>query len=783
MHEQETLSSRRVELVLDEMDTLPTLPAVATHLLRIVNDDEADIRELVRTIEADPALTAKVLSLCRRATLGIGTAVTSVERAVVLLGFDAVRSLILSVQIFDWMNRIDRRGPEEEGGQGQRRSGGASGFDKTGFWRHSIGVACCAEQICRQCPGRGLPRPEEAFVAGLVHDLGKLALALVLPKAYRRLCAEAEHNQANIADMERSVIGLDHQTVGKRLAERWELPGVLRDVIWLHGYDPSAAPSPPNGAAIGVVRLADALCRRLHLGWSGNFDLRPTPEEICGQVGVPPEVLGAVEARLHAVVSERCRDLGLADEPSEQLLIDSLLTANKRLGSMASALQDRSRIAQQQLRALRAVAAFHGGVRPGWRTRDALEAVVRSACDVLGAGLFATVHQQEADEDCVLTVHNPDGGARVNDVIGRPPRPDGRRSEGSRGSGVPGAAMGLVETDEGALSSWLCGHLEHHHPEGKLVVVPLYADGRSLAVLAHDRDVSRIGGRHLSALRGAWSSAVGVAVRHEQAARMGERLAQANAALLRAQDELAEAQAMARLGELTAGAAHEMNNPLAVISGRAQELSRRASSAQDRGAASAIVGAARRLSELITRLHLIATPPEPRPSVVALADLVNGAIRLAREQSGGPGQEGVVPVQLVMPAPLPPARVDRDLLGRALAEVIANAIESRPRTAVDVRVGSEGPKGALVIEVEDTGVGMSERALRHAFDPFFSEKPAGRQTGLGLATARRLIGLHNGTLTLRSEEGKGTLATVTLHRWRAEVEAGPGVEGGRARAA
>jgi signal transduction histidine kinase len=112
------------------------------------------------------------------------------------------------------------------------------------------------------------------------------------------------------------------------------------------------------------------------------------------------------------------------------------------------------------------------------------------------------------------------------------------------------------------------------------------------------------------------------------------------------------------------------------------------------------------------------------------------------------------------------AVLDRELIATALAELLVNAVqasnggESAPQVELEVQIGRAD--GRLLILVRDRGTGMSPRALQHAFDPFFSEKPAGRQTGLGLTRARRLVELHSGEISLRSVPGQGTVATIAL---------------------
>ncbi len=149
---------------------------------------------------------------------------------------------------------------------------------------------------------------------------------------------------------------------------------------------------------------------------------------------------------------------------------------------------------------------------------------------------------------------------------------------------------------------------------------------------------------------------------------------------------------MARLGELTAGAAHEMNNPLTVISGRAQTLASRLTDEGDKSSAQAIVEASHRLSNLITRLHLVASPPAPMLGGGSLADLLALVVRDAKERTAGRGARApMTGVRVVIESPVPPVRMDKELMRSALLEIVVNAIESGPgspsKSALSRRTG------------------------------------------------------------------------------------------------
>src|SRR4051795_11935543 len=181
------LREKRVELILQQLEELPTLPAVALRVLQVTGDDSSSAKQVVQLISSDPALTARILQLIRRADAGIRGDVTSVDRAVILLGFDAVRAAVLAVSVFQTFGSRQEDDPAK------------SRFDREEFWKHCLAVACCAELLAEaieaqakgtggggRAAAHGPPpcHPSDAFICGLLHDLGKVALDAVLPKSF-----------------------------------------------------------------------------------------------------------------------------------------------------------------------------------------------------------------------------------------------------------------------------------------------------------------------------------------------------------------------------------------------------------------------------------------------------------------------------------------------------------------------------------------------------------------------------------------------------------------------
>ena len=238
----EEIKTRKVELVLQQLDALPTLPAVVVRLLALTNSSDARIQEVVQLISADPSLTGKLLSLAGSAAAGVHMPVTGVQQAVVLLGFETVRNLALSVKVFEAFQQ------PPEGAEGPAGAPQVPTFKREEFWKHSLAVATASEMLA----GKVKPKlnTSDAFVCGLLHDMGKVAFDTVMPKSFARVVEMATLTRGDIADLERRVIGIDHALAGKRLAEAWNLPQVITQTIWLHGAPP---PPPPSSSVAGVL--------------------------------------------------------------------------------------------------------------------------------------------------------------------------------------------------------------------------------------------------------------------------------------------------------------------------------------------------------------------------------------------------------------------------------------------------------------------------------------------------------------------------------------------------
>jgi len=234
--------------IIARVEDLPTLPRTVLKITELVNDPKSSARDLARIITDDQVLAARLLRLVNSSFYGFPQRISTITGAIVLLGFDAIRNLLLTTSVFDlFSNRKN-----------------ASLIRQEQFWDHSLGCAVGSKII-----GNHLryDKVEELFVSGLLHDIGKIVEMIFLPEAFKEIVKRVRDENILMIAAEERILGYRHPEVGKLLAEKWNLPPKLTSVI-LHHHQPSEAGRFALEAAI--VHLADILCRSLNIGYGGD---------------------------------------------------------------------------------------------------------------------------------------------------------------------------------------------------------------------------------------------------------------------------------------------------------------------------------------------------------------------------------------------------------------------------------------------------------------------------------------------------------------------------------
>ncbi len=315
-------------MILRQVQNLPPLAPVASRLLALQDEATVDLAEIARLVETDPVLSGRILGLCRRADKGVAEKITSVRRAVVLVGIGAVRGAVLGASAF---SALGAESENSTSGSGGRR------FEKAGFWKYCVCVACTAELLAGANRAALRIAPEEAFVAGLLHAIGKLVLDFVLPKAYGRVIELARLECEPSAAVERRVLGLDYHRAGKALADYWNLPPVLGEVMLLHATPFEDLPESDNRAMVGLISGSAAFVQTLGLGWSGDFGTPARIPVLLPAANIRPPEMAEFGEKLLRAVSDRLTALGLSNAGPSALAIESIMeTTRENRGLMKS---------------------------------------------------------------------------------------------------------------------------------------------------------------------------------------------------------------------------------------------------------------------------------------------------------------------------------------------------------------------------------------------------------------------------------------------------------------
>lgn len=238
-------TANRLQAMVDRMGDLPTLPSVLLTINKLLSNPRTSANEVGDAISSDQVIASKVLKLVNSAFYGFPGRVNTITHAIVILGFSTVKNIVLTTSIL--------------GAFSTRKNVG--NFDLMGFWRHSVATGAIARLIAKET---GYRAHEEAFIGGLLHDLGKLVLALHAPEEFGQCLEYALEKHCTFFDAERQLLGVTHTDLGRWLQERWNLPNDIAAVLVYHHGKPHLAGS--HARLVAIVQLADILARGLQMG-------------------------------------------------------------------------------------------------------------------------------------------------------------------------------------------------------------------------------------------------------------------------------------------------------------------------------------------------------------------------------------------------------------------------------------------------------------------------------------------------------------------------------------
>ncbi len=239
--------------ILRDVDKMPSLPNTVTKVLEVTQGHNISPHELNKVISLDPILTGKVLQLVNSAYYSLPSKVTSIVKAIILLGVNTIRNLALTSAVVPIVGT---------GGQGSWKV-----IKAEEYWKHSLGVGVTSKLIAKRL-GIGTKTIEEYFIAGLLHDIGKVILEHNVPKKYDKVIEKCEIEGYIFIEAETEIIGLNHSQVGQMLAEKWQFSKSIEEVI-LHHHSPKECLE-EHRQLVYSVSLANMFCNQNQIGNSGS---------------------------------------------------------------------------------------------------------------------------------------------------------------------------------------------------------------------------------------------------------------------------------------------------------------------------------------------------------------------------------------------------------------------------------------------------------------------------------------------------------------------------------
>lgn len=206
----------KISLLISKINSIPTLPTVACQVMEITADPNSSANDLTKVIIPDISLSTKLLKMANSAFFGATRGVTTLQHAITVLGFKEVRNLVISAVVFESFMKIEKN----------------ENYDMGKFWKHSFICGLAAKIIATEIKKAS----NEFFVAGLIHDIGKLVVYITLPNEFFKLVKATRHLKLKFMafETEKKVIGMTHDEVGMRLLKKWMFPESLMTAIGFH---------------------------------------------------------------------------------------------------------------------------------------------------------------------------------------------------------------------------------------------------------------------------------------------------------------------------------------------------------------------------------------------------------------------------------------------------------------------------------------------------------------------------------------------------------------------
>ncbi len=706
------------------LKNLPTLPHILIKLIEVCNQEDADVAEISRIVETDPALSGKILKLINSAYYGLPKKIESVHHCVCFLGTSTLKNIAIGSSI----------------SQAFLPSGFGSLFNQKVFWWHSLRCAVLSRQIARKTK---YSNPEEAFLTGLLHDIGRIVLWINYPKEYSELLDKCEGRSDLIIAGEIRQ-GVTHCEIGAWLLHRWKLHSFVVDAVLYHHESLEKI----RGALplVQIVYAANALSQ--NLAQKGNRDLA---------AGISQELFGFTSSQIDELLTQAETEVGEV----ARLLEIEIEAPRDPEGPVSKKDQEQRAELNRQAEDFSLLLATLQSLMEV-QDEDAILKVVQQGIHILFDvnDVLFFLYDQEKDSLLGKGVNGNERSEMINDLV------VSMKTEGSLlvrclqqkeplTSFVDSPLQGAVIVDQQIV--------RFLGMEG-MFCLPMLVHGSYVGVIVLGLD--QVEFSHLSKklnLITLFSKQAGMSLHAEQMKR---------APLLKIQNERAVASS-----DIARKVVHEVNNPLSIIKNYLKVLGLKL--AKQNIAQDEILILNKEIDRISHLLRALTSFSESRRRKTGpvdinavLSDLVKITKESLRKHSG-------IEVRMDLKYSLPIITSEEDSIKQVFVNLIKNAAEAMTEGGnifiktrhISNRIEGEGEgepasegaesQGFVEVVIKDDGPGIPEEIRSSLFDPFVSTKN-GNHSGLGLSIVHNIIKSLNGRLICESEKGKGTCFRIEL---------------------
>ena len=727
------LSKEQIYAKIQKSGNLPTLPEILLKLLEACDNESTPISEIAAIISKDPVISFKVLQLVNSAYYGLRTKFKSVDQAVVYLGANSVKNIAITTSIHQVFER--------------KKYKNAKRFNPNTFWYHSLLTATMAKRIAERV---GYEHQEEAYLSGLLHDIGRLILVSTFPKEHESILIETKDLQ-NVLWAEKQLIGITHCEVGAWLINNWNLDTLMADAIKYH-HEPleqvqEAFP------LVKIIHLASLLSEKVQ-----DKDLiAETSEQLFGlnetdlvQVteGVNDlvlEIAASLEIRIQRPDDE--------DEAEGEVLESQDIAEGLQPGTMAESLPPEDD-------------ACHDALKNRIKSITLLSGFLESLVQAGDVEEVITAFEQAANilfdiEKVVLFLPDRSGGY----LQGRTSASSSMQhlSRGLSLSIQRSSSMVVRSYSESSISYLATDDSEKNLADQQLLkafgshtllLMPLLADKKpaGIALLALPESLEMLSHGDSKLLK-IIAQQVGLCLYLES--------------IKKKKAEEIEAERMAAVSMTARKVAHEINNPLGIITNYLATMSMKFADNKDMQEELGIIGEEiSRISSMVNQMDMFSQKAFTNLEKVDVNSIISDLVALLRPSLFKPND-----ILLVFrpEMDLPRVLLSGDALKQIMINLLKNASEAMQdggdvmiRTARVAKgaYGDNSPKSdGIEISVEDNGPGLPEEVKENLFKPFVSTKNDGH-SGLGLSIIQKAVSELGGTISCSSEPGEGTCFTI-----------------------